>query len=153
MIDINRTQREVLRDFIMHVEHILDPEDIYGFKNRRRKNKVRFNNNGDCLSGHDSKGKDHDHGENKGDEKDDKSQIYDWFKVNADELLGKASKRIEELEVLKRTAQSTSNSVSLFLWILQWPVLIRLPCSVNRSPRSQTTASQRCTSLAISQTI
>jgi hypothetical protein len=47
------------------------------------------------------------------DEKDDKHEIYDWFKVNADELVAKVSKRIEDLEALERTAQSTSSSVGL----------------------------------------
>jgi hypothetical protein len=30
MVDINRTQLKVLKDFIMHVKHILDPQGIYG---------------------------------------------------------------------------------------------------------------------------
>lgn len=45
-------------------------------------------------------------------EKDDKHRTYDWFKVNADELVAKVSKRIEDLEVLEKTAESTSSSVS-----------------------------------------
>ena len=45
-------------------------------------------------------------------EKDEKGKTYDWFKVNADELVAKVSKRIEDLEILERTAQSTSSSVS-----------------------------------------
>jgi hypothetical protein len=44
-------------------------------------------------------------------EKDEKRKTYDWFKVNADELVAKVSKRIEDLEILERTAQSTSSSV------------------------------------------
>jgi hypothetical protein len=46
-------------------------------------------------------------------EKDEKGKTYDWFKVNADELVAKVSKRIEDLEILERTAQSTSSSVKL----------------------------------------
>lgn len=123
----------------MHVEHILDPLGIYGFRSQRRKNRAMFNHNGDSFSASDDKGKGVDdkgkgiddtgkgvddkgkgvdvngRGISEGVEKDDKHQVYDWFKVNADELLAKVSKRVEELELLKRAAQSTSTSVSLFL--------------------------------------
>jgi hypothetical protein len=77
MIEINRTQQQVLSDFIMHAKHILDPEGIQ-----------------DGVDGRKNK--------------------YDWFKLNANEILAKVDKRIAELEVLKRTAQSTSSSVSVF---------------------------------------
>jgi hypothetical protein len=157
MIDINRTQKEVLRDFIMHVEHILDPHGIYGFQHRRRKIKAMMMNNRDSFAGRDDKGKGAERGGNTSsqnlceangpvfltrkeateedidqkDEKDDKHGTYDWFKINADELLAKVTKRIEDLVVLKRTAQSTSSSVSSYLQMRQWNILIHFLYSVD----------------------
>jgi hypothetical protein len=45
---------------------------------------------------------------------DGRKSKYVWFKLNSNEILAKVQKRITELEVLKRTAQSTSSSVSVF---------------------------------------
>lgn len=57
----------------------------------------------------------------KKDDIDDKRETYEWFKVNAEELVAKVSKRIEDLEVLERTAQSTSSSVSLCFEFINHP--------------------------------
>ena len=67
------------------------------------------------------------------DEKDEKGKTYDWFKVNADELVAKVSKRIEDLEILERTAQSTSSSVSYCSSYSQ-AMLTKFLYSVDRSP-------------------
>jgi hypothetical protein len=49
------------------------------------------------------------------DDVDGNKSKFKWFKVNADEIMAKVHKRTEELEVLKRKAQSTSSSVSILL--------------------------------------
>jgi hypothetical protein len=141
MLNINRTQRKVLKDFIMHVEHILDPQGRYSFHGRHRKKKINMMNNGDTTT-QDEGGTDSQSGHlryshyshttssvsnhhftdehmDRTDEKDDKHEIYDWFKVNADELVAKVSKRIEDLEALERTAQSTSSSLTDLLALKQ----------------------------------
>ena len=56
-------------------------------------------------------------------QKDDKHGNYDWFKVNADELMAKVEKRIEDLVVLQGTAQSTSSSVRLHCMSVDEPCL------------------------------
>jgi len=173
MLDINRTQKKVIKDFMLHVEHILDPHRHFNLHGRTWRRPGTANGAGssmyvlpvpllisenlrmlsegnsedtslnqqaniyahrspdegasDSPSGyrrhphphphqHSSSFSNH-HGTeehaDKTDDPDDKRQIYEWFKVNAEELVAKVVKRIEDLEVLERTAQSTASSVSL----------------------------------------
>lgn len=99
LIDINRTQQQVLSDFILHVEHILDPDGVYRRQNRHSPWMKHAVANGKSVDDKDGP--------------DENKNKYDWFKVNAEEIKAKVLKRIEELEVLKRKALSTSNSVSI----------------------------------------
>lgn len=99
LIDINRTQQQVLGDFILHVVHILDPEGIYRHQTQHGKSHTELN--GMSIS--------------EEDDVDGNKSKFKWFKVNADEIMAKVHKRTEELEVLKRKAQSTSSSVSILL--------------------------------------
>jgi hypothetical protein len=108
MIEINRTQQQVLSDFIMHVEQMLDPEGVYGLQSRGWKSPAApseaSHNSSDHSKSVDEQGR-----------VDGRKNKYDWFKLNAAEILAKVHKRIAGLEVLKRTAQSTSSSVSIIL--------------------------------------
>lgn len=152
MIHINRTHRDVLKDFITHVEHMLDPEGIFGFKHRhglKYPNSIQFSQGSEASSGHssnDAKGKNAD---GKGGDPD----VYDWFKINADELLSKVTGRIEELEVLRKSAETTSNSVSTSSHRFGVAIITVNLILDKGSSRSQTTASQRRSGLAIGQTI
>lgn len=139
MLDINRTQKKVLKDFILHVEHILDPNRRFSFHGRPLRRTGTMNGAGSSVS-QDERGSDspsgylrhpHQHSSsfsnhqgtdehtNNKDETDNKRQIYDWFKVNAEELVAKVVKRIEDLEVLVRTAESTSSSLTDLLALKQ----------------------------------
>jgi len=43
MLDINRTQKKVLKDFILHVEHILDPHRRFTFHGRHTRKTSTMN--------------------------------------------------------------------------------------------------------------
>lgn len=117
MIMISRTHKDVLKDFIRHVEHILDPDGIFSYNNwhrhRRMGTGAKHLPKPPAFSGdhHQPKGKDAaEHAPHQADT-ESRKMIYEWFEINADELLGKVVERIEELEQLKRSADTTSNSV------------------------------------------
>jgi len=136
MLHINRSHRDVLKDFIINVEHILDPKGAFGPKKRFLRGSVGLgttiiNHNtytepsnhretsSDKGKGKESEGADSKDGnkdkKTKGNERPiaDAKEDFDWFKLNADELLDKMNCRIEELEILTRTAEDTSNNVSI----------------------------------------
>jgi len=117
MIHINRTHRDVLKDYMNHVEHILDPEGIFGFKQQHSvayHTLIHLSKGSSAGPGHSSDDAHGKEADRKGDEADRKvkdREIYEWFKINADELFSKVTGRIEELEDLRKSAESTSNSV------------------------------------------
>ena len=164
MILVNRTQRDVLRDLIMHVEHILDPKGHFSPNNRHKTKNIPTVNlhvtppdsilgmprmsvgagdpvlsplspvfeEGPRLKGPLGGGGEDDEKKRAAREqlhrdRQDRRMEYDWFKINAEELLAKVSQRIEELEQLRRSAHTTSNSVrSAFFQdmtriLLTWP--------------------------------
>ncbi|KAK8001125.1 hypothetical protein PG991_013347 [Apiospora marii] len=111
MIHINRTHRTILNGFIHQVIHIMDP-------NGRLKHRVSLHKF------------DKDHAEatvpnpqpsqasRKGSGIVNEAD-YDRFETKANELLNKVTSRIEELEELRRSAQSTSDSIKDLLALKQ----------------------------------
>lgn len=95
MIYISTQQRDVIKKFKKAVTHILDPHGVW-------KDKLT------TAPIHDAKGQD---------QKDAKTQKRhdDYFRFvhSADESLGDVEDQIGELEGLKKSAESTSTSVSL----------------------------------------
>lgn len=108
MLQITKSHKIVLRDFITNVEHILDPDGVFGGV-RKRLHKD--------LSSSPTPGPQDLTGINPRKTQSDDWNINDkekfnWFRLNADELWNRVSRRIEELEDLRQSAESTSNSVS-----------------------------------------
>lgn len=148
LLYVKRTQRTVLQDFIVHVEHILDPHGYYSSENRRRGRDVptvglggtpapytamglgimptpllpvaespMFTTRSPAISSDDERRREACHKMYR--EKEQHRMVYDWFKINAKELLEKVTQHIEELEQLKQSADTTSNSVKDLLALKQ----------------------------------
>ncbi|KAK7993898.1 hypothetical protein PG989_007279 [Apiospora arundinis] len=103
MIHINRTHKTVLNSFIHQVTHIMDPEGR--LRNRFSMRKI----DEEVTEGTGPSPK-----MNKGERKPSgivNKTEYDRFETKAEELLSKVTARVEELEELRRSAQSTSDSV------------------------------------------
>lgn len=89
MIYISSQQRDVIKKFKKEVTHILDPSGTW-------KDKLPTTPIGDS----------------KDDKKKKPYDDYFWFVNTADELLGDVDDQIGELEGLRKSAESTSTSVS-----------------------------------------
>lgn len=103
MLHVNQKQREVLKRFARHVEHILDPEGEWNkgaaahgheWDDGRRPPPPKV------VRGHDP-------------ERKERRAQFNWFRIQAFELLSEVTDRIDELDGLKRSAQSTAQSVRL----------------------------------------
>lgn len=105
MIHINRTHKTILNGFIHQVTQIMDPDGR--FKPRFFLHKI---------DGENTEGTAPNPRPNKASRKASgmvNEADYNRFESKAEELLGKVTSRIEELEELRRSAQSTSDSVRL----------------------------------------
>lgn len=103
MIHINRTHKTILKSFIHQVIHIMDP-------NGQLKNRFSMLK----LDDEHTEGSGPAPRTNKTSRKSSgivNEADYDRFETKAEELLAKVTSRIEELEELRRSAQSTSDSV------------------------------------------
>lgn len=97
MIYISTQQRDVMKNFKKEVTHILDPHGMW--KDKLTTAPITDSNGEDTRD--DESKKLHDD--------------YFWFVHTADELLGDVEDQIGELEGLKKSAESTSTSVSRWL--------------------------------------
>ena len=102
MIHINRKQKEVLKRFSKHVEHILDPE---GHWRERSSNHDWDDGLRPPMPTVSKKMDDHT-------DEHEKREQFDWFRIQAFDLLSEVTDRIDELEGLKKSAESTAQSVS-----------------------------------------
>lgn len=93
MIYISTQQRDVTKNFKKEVTHILDPQGMW--KDKLTSAPITDPN-----------------GEDSRDDESRKRHDYFWFVHSADELLGDVENQIGELEGLKKSAESTSTSVS-----------------------------------------
>lgn len=103
MIHINRTHKTIINGFIRQATHIMDPDGQ--LKPRFLLHKV---------DGDNTEGTAPNPRPNKGSRKASwkvNEADYNRFESKAEELLGKVTSRVEELEELRRSAQSTSDSV------------------------------------------
>ncbi|KAK7994992.1 hypothetical protein PG990_013765 [Apiospora arundinis] len=111
MIHINRTHKTVLNSFIHQVTHIMDPEG----RLRSRFSTYRVGEEVTEVTGTIPR-------INKEDRKASvvvNKKDYDRFEIKAEELLSKVTARVEELEELRRSAQSTSDSIKDLLALKQ----------------------------------
>ncbi|KAK7959152.1 Magnesium transport protein CorA- transmembrane region, partial [Apiospora aurea] len=106
MIHINRTHRTILRGFIHQVIHIMDP-------NGQLKPRISLHTvNEEQTEGTGPNPRANNKGSRKPSDFVNEAD-YDRFETKAEELRGKVTSRIEELEELRRSAKSTSDSVRL----------------------------------------
>uniref|UniRef100_A0ABR1SRN4 Ankyrin repeat protein n=1 Tax=Apiospora rasikravindrae TaxID=990691 RepID=A0ABR1SRN4_9PEZI len=111
MIHINRTHKTILASFINQVTQIMDPNGR--LKSRFSMTKVDDEHIEGTVPNPKIK-----RGSRKDSEMPNKAD-YDRFESKGAELLGKVSSRIEELEELRRSAQSTSDSIKDLLALKQ----------------------------------
>jgi hypothetical protein len=111
MIHINKTQMTVLKNFVRHSDHMLDPEGIFHPQHRRG---ARFRSS--LSSSIPNEPSNYTASFNKGDASSETrtrdQEAYDWFRINADEQISMMRGRLDELEELRKSAQTTSDSVS-----------------------------------------
>lgn len=110
MIYVNKTHRDVLKQFITHVKHILDPNGEYSGKDSKvaaSKQRIKL------LRSKSSEANLSKTNMPKIVENDQRHN-FDWFNINADEALTRVNDRIEQLEELQRSAQITASSVSQY---------------------------------------
>ena len=104
MMHINKTHRDILKSFIKHAKHILDPTGQYcsdaGHRHSGLKSPEQSTPNTEKTTEATS------HNENQ-------RLAYEWFSNNADELYENVGDRIEELEELEKSAKATAESVSI----------------------------------------
>ncbi|KAH6651973.1 hypothetical protein BKA67DRAFT_660747 [Truncatella angustata] len=120
MIYVNKEHRDVLKQFVTHVTHILDPLDQFQtslndsslFRSavdaRKTPNETPFGSPyieiKDPMASVEER-------RTAAEMFKKKRDTYKWFKVNADELLIRVNGRIEQLEELERSANATASSV------------------------------------------
>ncbi len=83
MININKKNQGIIRRFAKKVEHIMDPEGRFKEKKTTEDKKA-----------------------------EEQWNKLNWFRVKVEDLLSDVSDRIDELEGLKKSAESTAQSVS-----------------------------------------
>ncbi|KAH9904479.1 hypothetical protein F4778DRAFT_64649 [Xylariomycetidae sp. FL2044] len=98
MLYIKRIHRDVLKQFINHADHILDPSGSLGAEHGRTKTSRNLAAKA---------------------EEQGKSENYAWFKQNAEELTNKVNSRIEQLEELQSSAENTADNVKDLLELKQ----------------------------------
>ncbi|KAK4237256.1 hypothetical protein C8A03DRAFT_34787 [Achaetomium macrosporum] len=117
MLHIYKKQREVMRRFCKHVEHILDPDgrwkegDMYDMNHEQAGN--ASSEQSQTVSPEDAER------QRKKDEAAEKCKQLYWFRMQSRELLSEVDDRIDELEGLKQAAQSTAQSVNDLLSLKQ----------------------------------
>lgn len=111
MINVHKKQKEVIRRFCKHVERILDPEGRWpdGADHHDQQPHLRAppNTNNNTFSGPSFSAR----YEESAKRKERRDQLC-WFRMQSHELLAEVDDRLDELEGLKKGAESTATSVS-----------------------------------------
>lgn len=123
MIYISTQQRDVIRKFKKEVTHLMDPHGTWKDKltNASIGGTQRDDTQGDGTQVRDSQDMDTQCSGTEGVDSSGKDyqtrhDDYFWFVHSANELLGDVDNQIGELEGLKKSAVSTSTSVSPFIY-------------------------------------
>ncbi|KAM7210680.1 hypothetical protein V8F06_013941 [Rhypophila decipiens] len=112
MMHIQKKQREMFRRFCKHVEHLLDPEGRWreggplAGDTEREVPTHAVEHLHDTAAGSSPK------------HKQDKKKLF-WFRIQSQELLSEADDRVDELEGLRKAAESTAQSVNDLLSLKQ----------------------------------
>ncbi|KAK3990762.1 hypothetical protein QBC44DRAFT_324721 [Cladorrhinum sp. PSN332] len=122
MINVHKKQKEVIRRFCKHVERILDPEgrwpDGADYQDRQETHRdpprVPRNTMDSTLSGERMMAKWEENSKRK-----ERHDQLSWFRLQSHELLAELDDRLDELEGLKKGAESTAQSVNDLLQLKQ----------------------------------
>ncbi|KAK0667680.1 hypothetical protein QBC41DRAFT_323498 [Cercophora samala] len=108
MIHVHKKQREVVRRFCKHVEHILDPDGRWkeGTDQYDRSMPPRAHSTFENMDKYHTK------------RKEKRDQLL-WFRMQSQELLAEVDDRLDEIEGLKKGAESTAQSVNDLLSLKQ----------------------------------
>jgi hypothetical protein len=126
MLHVYKKQREVMRRFCKHVEHILDPEGrwkdgtMYDAGRERDANVLSEQSQPVALDDAERQRRKQEAAERqrkKAEAAERCKQLY-WFRLQSRELLSEVDDRIDELEGLKQAAQSTAQSVSYIFFFV-----------------------------------
>ena len=109
MLHIYKQQREVMRRFCKHTEHILDPEGRW----KEGAPSSPMGTTSDASSRQNSFDENHQQKAQQQAERraERREQLY-WFRLQSRELLSEVDDRIDELEGLRKAAETTAQSVS-----------------------------------------
>jgi hypothetical protein len=105
MIHILRTHLTVTCEFILHVQHMLDPDGLYTADSIRMPGTDSRSRRPGSIWRHETFVP-----QQPTDSEEDRRN-YRWFMLNAYELKTKMISRFDEVKYLKANAQSTSDSV------------------------------------------
>ncbi|KAK4197015.1 hypothetical protein QBC40DRAFT_286353 [Triangularia verruculosa] len=108
MIHVHKKQREVIKRFCKHVEHILDPDG------RWKEGSHQFDRGVQSRAPHNTI----DNMEKYYRRKEKHDQLL-WFRMQSQEVLAEVDDRLDELEGLKKGAESTAKSVNDLLSLKQ----------------------------------
>lgn len=100
MLHVQKKQKEVIKRFSKNVEHILDPPGKW--RNDQDSSATNWYDGRTPPVPKTSSGASDDDGHKK----------FDWFRLQAFELLSDVTDRIDELEDLKKEAEGTAQTVS-----------------------------------------
>lgn len=116
MIHVNGKQREVIKRFVKHVENIYDPsgqwrdETLSPDGNRDYSRFRSMSQSGEGIRFKAAREEEEDR-EKKEREKDE----FTWFRKQAYDLISDVDDRMNELESLRKSAETTSQGVSSFI--------------------------------------
>jgi len=122
MMAVHKKQRDIIKRFCKHVEHILDPDGK--LKDGLASGSGNGNNGGGSFSPRDTfpppqRQPSFDLEQESTDQRSLRESQFYWFRTQAQELLCDIGDRIDELEGLRKGAESTAQSVNDLLSLKQ----------------------------------
>lgn len=111
MLHVHKRQRDIMKRFRRHVEHILDPENRWSRCSYDDDDYTGPSQRSRPAADSDGKNNAKEPGQNKEEEK--KKEQLAWFLVQYRELASEVDDRIDELEGLRAGAKSTAESVGI----------------------------------------
>ncbi|KAJ4415913.1 hypothetical protein N0V85_002493 [Neurospora sp. IMI 360204] len=120
MLHVHKRQRDIMKRFRRHVEHILDPTNRWSgdcyVEDDTSEPSLKPSGNASVRSGNNSKS-DEQTGTN--DKETRRREQLEWFRFQYQELFSEVKDRIDELEGLRAGAKSTADSVNDLLALKQ----------------------------------
>ncbi|KAH7625148.1 hypothetical protein B0T09DRAFT_361550 [Sordaria sp. MPI-SDFR-AT-0083] len=117
MLHVHKRQRDIMKRFRRHVEHILDPKNRWSgdcfIEEDTTESSQKPSGNASARSGKSDEKTGTD------DEETRRREQLGWFRVQYQELLSEVKDRIDELEGLRAGAKSTADSVNDLLALKQ----------------------------------